>query len=275
MWITNRSGLILGVSIFLAVCTATRALGQLSITFTEDGVITDGDSYVFVSVVDTPPSHTTLTVEGGEVTFALAAWDASRVHIYGGTLASVDAYDTSTIAVYGGEVGHLDFSTQTRSIITGGRIERVNAYSAFSGRIDFYDGVIEERLLLGHQGFMDMYGGEVGTFVEAAEHSHLNLWGGTISGYLSARDESQLRIGGYGFEYDPQGGSLGYGLLTGWWLDGTPFSLSLAPNTYPHIQFVPEPSGMVLSWVGWLLAGSAGRPRRAHAIPHLGKGRSR
>jgi hypothetical protein len=254
---------MLAVSIALAACTATRAPGTTTITFADDGVITDGDSYLVVDVVDTPPAHTTLTVEGGEVTFALRAWDASRVEIYGGTLASVNAYHQSSIIVHGGNVDIAGVAEQSSLTIEGGRVGRVGAYSGWSsGQVHLYDGIIEESVLLGHQAVMNMYGGEVGTYIQAAEQSQLNLWGGTISGYLYARDESQVNIGGYGFEYDPQGGGLGYGLLTGRWLDGTPFNIRLEGDTYSRVRFVPEPASLVLMLSFVVLATSRTRRRR-------------
>jgi len=82
----------------------------------------------------------------------------------------------------------------------------------------------------------------------AGDSSTVNLFGGVIALYVQATEFSTVNIYGYGFEVTPGG-------LTGYWLDGTEFSMGTRRTTLPdpHYVLVPEPATFLVLSLGGLL----------------------
>jgi len=208
-----------------AIVTLAATVGYAAdITFTSDGLIQDGDVYDKVAVYDTPPNLTTVTMTGGTVNSSVILYDASifnmtdgfvlqiaalnsgKINIQGGTAARVFALGTGTANVYGGNVG----------------VFGVEAWG--SGTVNVYDGSIDY-------------------YIAAFESGTINMYGGQIDDFITAGDQSIINFFGYGFTYDPTGGSgSSRPLVSGYWLDGTPFEFHLEnTETFDHVRLLPEP----------------------------------
>jgi hypothetical protein len=107
----------------------------------------------------------------------------------------------------------------------------------------------------------------------ASGSSTTDIFGGEILGYLCAEDFSIVNIYGYGFQYDPYGGSQNGGQLAGFWLDDTAFTIDFLDSIpvdstyYDHVYLVPEPTTLLLLGLGVLVL-----RRRRWAIWAIGKG---
>jgi hypothetical protein len=68
--------------------------------------------YDFVTIHDTPPSHTTVNMLGGIVGASLTSYDSSTVNIYDGTMSALQVFESSTANLYGGVIDmHLGASS--------------------------------------------------------------------------------------------------------------------------------------------------------------------
>lgn len=196
-------------------------------------VIQEGDYYdTLVNVYDTPPDHTTVDMTGGFV-HNLKSFDSSTVNMTGGEILTLDAYKTSTANVSGGYVHYVHAWAHSLVNFSG------DATGATIGASD--------------SGTLNMIGGTTQR-LGASYSGTLNIYGGMISEFLGASRLATVNIYGYDFNYDLTGGALDGGQLTGFWLEGTAFTIDLyGTETYSHINFIPEPTSLVLLILGALL----------------------
>jgi len=247
--------------------------------FYQDGTITDGEQYMVIQVHDTPPDHTTLTMLGGSVLFAMSGWDGSTIHIRGGFVGSLHTVDDVRFEVTGGQVSEIYLFERSIGVVETGSIENAWASHASSmcvrgnvvlshagthdnGQLELHDGVVlpdgPDNGLATDGGTVRVYGGDIAGPIFGLGTGVIDLWGGNLTGTLWASEDSEVRLYGSGFDYDPQGGRLGQGLISGFWLDGTPLSLSLDQSdtdTLSHISFLPEPSMPTVAFLGLIAAG--------------------
>jgi len=238
--------------------------------FYQDGTITEGEEYMMVLVHDTLPDHTSLTMLGGDVLFAMVVWDGGTANILGGSVGALCPQDDSRFQITGGQVLELYSHDRSSGLIETGSMWSVSVDDASSvcirgnvtllhagildtAQLSFYDGVVvpdgQDCGVYASGGHTSVYGGVIAAPITATGSSVIDLWGGNLTGTLRALDDSRIRLYGSGFEYDPQGGRLGQGSITGLWLDGIPFSLSLdqsESDTISHISFLPEPQPCLL-----------------------------
>ncbi|MDO8302342.1 MAG: hypothetical protein Q7T18_03780 [Sedimentisphaerales bacterium] len=92
------------VVVAVAISIAPSLSNATNITFTSDGTINNGDIFDSVSVYDTPPNHTTITMYGGSVEY-FNTFDESISNIQGGTITkAIHAGNLSTINISAGNL---------------------------------------------------------------------------------------------------------------------------------------------------------------------------
>jgi hypothetical protein len=214
---------------FVAVCAASEVLAVGDKAFTSSGQILPGEEWNIVSVYN---DDTVVDMLGGLVD-GMGTYDASTLNITGGFVSTLDALEYSSANISGGYV----YGSHARGYST------VNFFETAGG------------LSLSARDFatVNMTGG-TSEYVRAGESGTLNLYAGLVTDSLDGWGSAIINIYGYGFNYDPSGGNRDGGQLTGFWLDDTPFTIDLYdPDTYSHINLVPEPSSLALLALGSLL----------------------
>ncbi len=180
---------ILAAIVLFGVCPVQA----VNIEFRTDTIIRPGEVYDIVSVYDTPP-------------------DASTVHMFGGSIKSVQSYDSSIVNIHDGEVW---WSITTR---------------------DF--------------GTINIYGGSLNLeYLAVSDLCTLNIYGGDV--YIGNSpvfsDSSSVNIYGYGFNYD--GARLLTGYLSD---DSHFFMGECYPSDYALLNLIviPEPATLLLVGIG-------------------------
>jgi len=232
----KKARMFLIVALTVSCITSNLKAGWKDIVFTENGVIQECDQYVQVFVHGTSPDTTTIEMTGGEVgglfihgysvvnisggtvsgqfysfhpenndgddlflcppEFCVNVFDHSTVNVSGGLVDGIKCEDWGTVNITGGDMS-LAFSDHATVNISGGRVR--------FGRVKFH-------------------------LWPEENYSHLYLSGGQILGSVLLESNATMEVYGYGFDYDPNGGpdnpkfSNG-GRLTGFWRDGTAFSI--------------------------------------------------
>jgi len=226
--------LLSSLLVFLAIVSHTAS--AVDITFTSSGTIQDGDSYAWVSVHN---DGTVVNMRGGEVVKVITN-DQCIFNFLGGNISSMDINVLGTMNVAGGN-------------FDGGIL--LNGGTAGKTYLNISDGSFECN-------YSKLYPNSVTTITGGNVHfSGINLMGelSISSGFVIIDDTSIgydpiVTIYGYGFHFDPLGGSYpDEGLLTGYLLDGNSFSFNnVSQWEYSHFQLVPEPTGMILFTAGLL-----------------------
>jgi len=206
------------------------AQAALNLDIYEDAVIQEGDSYNVVSIYDTPPGHTTVSMTGGLVD-QMDTYDESRLNVAAGEIFSMYMRDSSTANIFGGHVGEvIVWDSATADLSKSGSV------SSLSAR--------------GETATVNMIGG-VTTYLRTGDSGTVNIYGGEIRDSIETWNGGTINIYGYGFSYDPSAGNWNGGQLSGLWLDGTAFQIDLYDaQTYDSINFVPEPSSLLLFLIG-------------------------
>ncbi len=139
----------------------------------------------------------TVNVSGGDVNFEHAG-GSSHVNIFGqATVGTIFAYRSAVVSVSGGTVERADLWGRSRMIITGGTVQQVGGLSDTS-RLDISGGTL---------GWVNLWNARSG---EPA----LNVIGNNLSA-LPYTDFSSY-----------------YGMISGRWNDGTPFTINFDYMTY-------------------------------------------
>jgi hypothetical protein len=135
----------------------------------------------------------------------------TTVEVKGGSIGKLLSYDRSTVNVSGGHVTYAQSYEQSTINISGGTVRMPSTWDAGST--------------------INVTGG---TFwnVEAGS-GKFNMSGGQIAGMgiFAVAGDGAVNIYGYGFVYQPMPGP-NDGRLTGFWQDGTPFSIDFRPGAY-------------------------------------------
>ena len=213
---------------------ATAAQATLDMDIYEDAVIQEGDSYNIVSIYDTPPGHTTVSMTGGLVD-RVDGYNESHLNVAGGEVINVYLRESSTANIFGGivlsEVFALDSATV--SLSEGGNVFSISTRNKLAT--------------------INMMGG-VTTYLIIFDSGTANIYGGEIRNNIAARDSATVNLYGYEFSYNPSAGDFHGGQLSGFWLDGTAFQIDLYDaETYDSINMVPEPASLLFLLSGGLL----------------------
>jgi hypothetical protein len=217
---------ILLVIIFLSICPV-QAYAVWDIYSDTD--IYDG-FYDFINIYDTPPNSTTVNMYGGNADF-VSTFDSSTLNFYGGN-AEVGAFDTSFINISGGVLSGVE--------------------SWDNAIVHFVDEAYSQSLGVGDYGTVNMSGGTV-QYLHAGYDGVMNLYAGSVIDSLNAWSSATVNVFGYDLFITSLGGSYNCGYVTGFWNDNTPFTIDFStPDTYLHVNLIPEPSSLILLMLGTL-----------------------
>ena len=180
--------------------------------FTSSGQIVDGEEWNNVSIYN---DDTIVDMLGGLVD-RMQTYDASTINVTAGDVSTLEAHEFSTANVSGGYVYTLwARDSGTVNLSDSGSVSAVSARGSFS--------------------LANMYGGSA-HWVDALNSGSINLYGGIVSDYISAPDGT-IDIFGYDLSKASIGGRYGFGVVTGYWSDGSSFNIDLlSPETYSHIN---------------------------------------
>jgi hypothetical protein len=135
----------------------------------------------------------------------------TTVEIKGGSIGKLVSYDCSTVNISGGNITYAQSAEQSTINISGGAVGVSNT-----------DGAGSTINITG------------GTFWNIESGSgRLNISGGYIAGLgiIASTGDGEVNIYGYGLKFSPMVGQ-DDGRLTGYWRDGTPFSIDFRPGAY-------------------------------------------
>jgi hypothetical protein len=191
---------------------------------------------------------------------ALTVFNTDGQILDGETHDYVRVYGGSTLDMSGGIVTEF-LSLRDSSIInvSGGSISHLGNSYTHDGHVNISGNVVIDNVTINGSASVSLNNGNLNT-VEIYSDGGTDIIGGTINGYLLA--SSQVNIYGYGFNYDPFGGSNDGGQLTGFWMDDSAFSIDLKNYgggdfpvgiTYDNLNLVPEPVTLALFGLGGLL----------------------
>ncbi len=237
-----------------------------SMTFTSDANIQAGDSWSSVSIYDSPPAHTAVTMTGGSVTDSMGVYNASTFNMSAGHVNALSANDQSTVNISGDSVHVLGVSSNaTASISNNASVSMADTYGVLNvyggtigqlygwetSTINVYSGTINNDLFAEESSVFSIYGGTI-DHLGAGGSSVVNLRGGNITNWLGA--SSTINVFGYNLAKTNTGGAYGDGQITGFWQDGLPFTISLRySSTYSAVNLIPEPATLLLFGLGVLL----------------------
>jgi hypothetical protein len=196
----------------ILLCTISTVNAVEDRIFTTSGQILDGEEWGNVYIYN---DDTIVDMLGGLVD-GIATYDASTLNITDGSVSTLDALEFSTANVSGGSVYSVSAWDYTTVNLSGdGSITSLGA--RVSGTINMMGGIAE--------------------YLGAIDSGTINIYGGLITESLGAWNNTVVNIYGYDFNYDPTGGSLDGGQLTGFWPDSTVFIIDLyGTETYSHIN---------------------------------------
>jgi hypothetical protein len=221
--------------IILLICLSVGHVACATVTYiTSDATIKDGDVYNGVVIQDSPPNHTTVNMTGGTVYEGLDVLDSATFNFSGGQ-AGIGAFDRSTVNITGGIASVGVGGNATANIFNNANVAMATA---------------------GGLGTLNVYGGTIG-LLSADESSGppvINIYGGTITDYILVYLPATVNVFGYDLAKTSTGGTYGAGQVTGFWLDGSPFTINLGySDVYSAINLIPEPSTLLLLGAGAFL----------------------
>lgn len=192
-------------------------------------------------------------VSGGTISSFLDAYDSSTANISSGYVSSLAAWNSSTVDISGGTVRDLSPSDYSKINISGGSItENFNIFN-FS-TVDISGGSISYFLGARNSSAVNISGGSV-SYLYTEDNGDVDISGGSVSS-LYAIDSSVVSFHGRNFSIS--GGLvldgervLGLGILSGEWMDGTPWAVDILQNeSSVTILVVPEPGTLLLLGIG-------------------------
>jgi hypothetical protein len=218
----RRVIITIGLTVLLVAGSAS-ALNEKY--FYSSGQILPGEAWDSVYVQN---DNTVVDMLGGQID-ALVTFNISTFNMVGGEISkhnipsTIDIGISSMLNVYGGMIDTGDFALSEGS------------YTLISG-----GDITAERWKLYGDATVDIKGG--GLRLNSIDFAIFNELLPTINVY------------GYGFNYNPTGGTYGGGILTGYLLDNNFFSIDqLSESEFQRFNLIPEPATLLLLGTGGLL----------------------
>lgn len=172
-----------------------------------------------------------LIIQDGDIYQSVTVPSTLKVEMIGGWVGTFEM-EGGIVNVRGGIISGSSIQVYSGSTFNmfGGRNDGVGEIGSYGGTINIYGG--EPGVVMTGGGTVNIHGGDWEDFIYA--------YAGTINIY------------GYNLNFDQSGGRYGDGLLTGFWRDGTPFSLNYADSepdnfTWQHVILHEIPEDYVLT----------------------------
>lgn len=206
--------------------------------FYSSGQIVSGETWDGVLVYN---DNTIVDMLGGQIGY-LTTYNNSTFNLLDGQITShitIGITGQGTMNVSGGTINiPSDFVVNMNSVcnISGGNVtaDRLKTYPGSS--VEFAGGILD--------------------FDTIEIHGELTIKGGSLhidNAYVSPWYDETIKVNvyGYGFNYNPNGGTYGGGLLTGYLLDNNFFSIDqLSASEFQRFNLIPEPSTFILLAIG-------------------------
>ncbi|UCG56695.1 MAG: PEP-CTERM sorting domain-containing protein [Phycisphaerales bacterium] len=227
--------------------------GQASLIWDvySDAEIGEGEVYGRVHVYDTPPEHTTLNMLGGNVDL-MEVYDSSTVNVSGGEINSLFAEDMSTVSVSGGEVGWIRAQASATVNVSGGRQGSIDG-SGYP-TINFSGQAATGLVRVSQHTMLNMTGGSMRK-VELYDSVIVNLRAGVIpEGIVGFGFDGVVNVYGHDLAKTRSGGQYGHGQVSGFYPDGSAFTVDLGRELYSRVNLIPEPATLLLLSLGVLIA---------------------
>ena len=221
---------VLTMVLAMSVCT----FGAENKVFTESGEILEGEVW---NMVDIFGDDTIVDMFGGSADY-ISTFDSSTFNMTAGN-TEVGAFDTSTVNLFGGNLS--------------GAIAWDNA------EVNLFDCDYSRDLSVDGSGIANMRGGNV-EYLSAGGAGILNLFGGSVIDSLGAWESSLVNVHGYDLAKTTIGGLYGYGQVSGFWMDNTPFTIDFYnAQTNSHVNLIPEPGTLILLGFGVIIMNGKSR----------------
>ncbi|MCK5564433.1 MAG: hypothetical protein KAJ07_04250 [Planctomycetes bacterium] len=222
------------ILVAMIILVSVQTLHAAVTIFESDATISASDTYDTVVVKG---DDTVVTMTGGTVNKVITM-DDSAFNMSGGDVTLFAAYDTSDPNIIGGNIiQQLGLYMQSSANISGNTtISYLLPYD--SSVVNVSGNAAITNCWLRNNCIVNISGGVFQEQILGIGNVRVNLSGGIINASINIYSEflpkPKFNIIGTGLEAKPYGGIYGVGEVTGFWNDGTPFTIGLG-ESYPQI----------------------------------------
>ncbi len=172
-------------------------------------------------------------------------WDSGHHEYAEGDETWVYMYNDTTASITGGWISELRIYNNTLAVVNGGSLGAILSYD--QSKLEFTGESHASLIKAFNSSEVNIDGGNIHS-MESVDNSTANVYSGSFTN-VEAEHLSLIKLfveDDYNIDYS--GGDFSSGLISGTWLKtGTGFSFSVVDSeTLSHIQFVPEPSTLLL-----------------------------
>ena len=176
-------------------------------------------------------------------------WNSGHHVFSGGSEDSVEMYLEATAEITGGWISELRTYDNTLAEVNGGSLGAILSYD--QSELEFTGASNSSLIKAFNSSEIRIDGGSIHS-METVDNSIANIYSGSFTN-IEAENLSLINLfveDDYTIDYS--GGDFSSGLISGRWLEtGTDFSFSVVDTeTLSHIQFIPEPSTLLLFLLG-------------------------